>query len=131
MYLSEVLPLGMLEDRRTNMWLWYVYKNQFGKHLIAWRDQKQSDMRIVCKNKCLSLVATGTVPGSRTARLRRSNWQGASLTPASCYALARFDALCSLQGEDAWQKYFVWFGGDDWLSRAFQNRVIVIGLRKR
>lgn len=26
-------------------------------------------------------------------------------------------------------KYFVWFGGGDWLSRAFQNRVL--GLRKR
>lgn len=67
--------------------------SQFGKRLIAWREPKQCDMRTVCKNKWPSLVASGTVPGSRTARLRRSSWRDASLTPGACCALP--DLQCS------------------------------------
>lgn len=50
-------------------------------------------MRTVCKNKWPSLVASGTVPGSRTARFRRSSWRDASLTPGACCALP--DLQCS------------------------------------
>lgn len=52
------------------------------------------------KNKCPSLVASGTIPGSTTSRVWGSNWQGASLTPASCHVLARFSVLCNLQKKE-------------------------------